>query len=252
MAFADELGGTLMRRQAVIASLLAGLLGTTSGAGERADLERRMLDHLNARMYGSCQGVVLDRQSDGIREGYVRFYNGRVSRLEVRVSPDGIEYVLGERPKNPPRASETIDALEAARTRLRELLDRVERQKNEIARLEARSREDDAATTSEPERTSPRPGTPSSGGAFSQGHPDGPNGGFVTRDGYDRIEKGLSASSVAEVFGGSGVLLSASRFDGALNEVYVWTNPDDSHACVVFRDGKVLVKTQFGLDVPIR
>jgi len=69
-----------------------------------------------------------------------------------------------------------------------------------------------------------------------------------TREMYDRIQKGMSSAQVAGILGTPGRQVSSSYFDGAVNEIRVWMNPDDSHICAVFQNGKVLVKTQFGLE----
>jgi len=68
-----------------------------------------------------------------------------------------------------------------------------------------------------------------------------------TQQRYRRIEKGLPYAQVAAIVGGPGIRISSSYFDGAVNEVWIWANPDDSHLCVVFRDGAVAVRTQSGL-----
>jgi len=64
---------------------------------------------------------------------------------------------------------------------------------------------------------------------------------------YETIQKGMSYAEIVALLGDPGHLISGSYFDDAENEVFVWTNADDSHLCVVFRDKTVLVKTQFGL-----
>ncbi len=69
-----------------------------------------------------------------------------------------------------------------------------------------------------------------------------------TREMYDEIQKGMSHAQVAATLGTPGRQISSSYFDGAVNEIRVWMNPDDSHICAVFQNGKVLVKTQFGLE----
>jgi hypothetical protein len=70
---------------------------------------------------------------------------------------------------------------------------------------------------------------------------------LYTRQMAARIEKGMSYAQVAGIVGGKGTRISSSYFDGAVNEVWIWANADDSHICVVFRDGVVLVRTQSGL-----
>lgn len=70
---------------------------------------------------------------------------------------------------------------------------------------------------------------------------------IYTQQMYARIEKGMSYAQVVGIVGGRGSRISSSYFDGAVNEVWIWANPDDSHICVVLRDGKVLVRTQSGL-----
>ncbi len=64
---------------------------------------------------------------------------------------------------------------------------------------------------------------------------------------YAQLQKGMTYRQVVDVLGNEGEQLSSSYFDGAANQVYVWANSDDSHICVVFRDGTVLVKAQSGL-----
>lgn len=64
---------------------------------------------------------------------------------------------------------------------------------------------------------------------------------------YAQIQKGMTYRQVTDVLKAQGEQLSSSYFDGAANQIYVWANPDDSHICVLFRDGVVLVKTQAGL-----
>jgi len=64
---------------------------------------------------------------------------------------------------------------------------------------------------------------------------------------YAQLQKGMTYRQVVDALGSEGEQLSSSYFDGAANQVYVWANSDDSHICVVFRDGTVLVKTQSGL-----
>jgi hypothetical protein len=64
---------------------------------------------------------------------------------------------------------------------------------------------------------------------------------------YTQLQKGMTYRQVVDALGSKGEQLSSSYFDGVANQVYVWANSDDSHICVVFRDGTVLVKTQSGL-----
>lgn len=65
-----------------------------------------------------------------------------------------------------------------------------------------------------------------------------------TQQMYRRIGKGMSYAQVAGLVGSEGIRISSSYFDDAVNEVWIWANADDSHICVVFRDGTVLVRTQ--------
>jgi hypothetical protein len=67
---------------------------------------------------------------------------------------------------------------------------------------------------------------------------------------YEKVQKGMTCAQVSDILGSPGEVASRSSFDGAENEVRVWMNPDDSHVCLVFRDGAVLVKTQSGLSAP--
>lgn len=72
-------------------------------------------------------------------------------------------------------------------------------------------------------------------------------GPVFTSSMYTQIRKGMTYRQAADALGAEGDPISTSCFDGAANEVYIWANPDDSHICVVFRDGAVLVKAQSGL-----
>jgi hypothetical protein len=68
-----------------------------------------------------------------------------------------------------------------------------------------------------------------------------------TRREYDEITEGMTYRQVAETLGADGDRIASSQDNGAVNEVRVWVNPDDSHICLVFRNGVVLVKTQADL-----
>lgn len=232
-----------MLRQALIACVLTAVAGTVLAAS-RIELESRLLDHLNEQMYGSCRAVVLTDKSGDVYEGYVRFHNGRRSDLRVTVSAEGIEYTLGAPASTGPKGElPARERLRQAKTRLQELQILIGRQEREIARLEelCRPMEDDIETAAvDPNAEPPAPTE----------HDDGEE--VVTREQYDRIEKGMSPAQVVAILDASGMLLSSSQFDGASNEIYVWTNPDDSHVCLVFQDNRVLVKTQFGLEQAIR
>ena len=231
-----------MLRHVLIVCLPAMAVGPLL-AGRPADLEAKLLDHLNDRMYGACRAVVLTSDSGNVYEGYVRFHNGRRSDLRVTVSAEEIEYTLGQPAANeqdgqPPKRQR----LQQAKDRLKELQALLAQQRREIARLEGLGGRTQPAA--DPNAATPSPWLKQAD-RFAADR-------LVTREMYEKIEKDMSVDRVTGILGSTGMLLSTSRFDGALNEVYVWTNPDDSHICVVFRDDGVLVKTQFGLGEPAR
>ncbi len=227
--------------------------GTTTG-----ELEHHIRDHLNERMYNSCKTVVLTRKAEGLYQGFAEFLNGRRSGLVVTIADGNIEYAFVA--PTPPGEGETVEPGDAES--LRATLDEVEAlarwQEAEIARLQALCRE--AGLDPEP----PETGTgaePAYGevadatdvppdAAEAQGEAPRPSaspGATFTSQMYGQIQKGMARARVVDLLGAAGDRLSSSYFEGAANEVYVWTNEDDSHICVVFRDGAVLVKTQFGL-----
>ena len=68
-----------------------------------------------------------------------------------------------------------------------------------------------------------------------------------TQSMYRKIEKDMSYRQVADLLDNAGSRISSSYFDGGVHEVWVWINPDESHICVVFREGAVLARAQSGL-----
>ena len=239
--------------------LLGGLLPAVH-ASSRDDLERRLLDYLNGRMYGCCQAVVLTGGTNSVYEGYVQFHNGRRNDLRVTASGHEITYALVEsHPAVPEAKVPTTEQPQRPKTTLEELQAVIARQEREIARLQGlRIQMEGNQEAVEPNREPSVAVAASESGAASgaaasdaPAAPDAP-APLVTRGTYEKIEKGMSPEHVAAILGTSGLLLSSSRFDDALNEIYVWTNPDDSHVCVVFQDDRVLIATHFGLDHPVR
>jgi hypothetical protein len=238
--------------------LLVGISVRPAAAGYGSHvgaLEQHIRDHLNERMYNSCKAVALTRKTDGIYQGYAQFKNGTRSSLVVTVTDGNIEYAFVQ-PMPAPTAPNATEAESSAE--LWQMLDEFEaltqQQQAEIARLQELCRQ---------AGIDPQP--PTADTDLEAGHADEaagldvapPQGTELTADSdqqavfttqmYGRIQKGMTHREVATLLGAEGERLSSSYFEGATNEVYVWANPDDSHVCVVFQDGQVLLKTQFGL-----
>ncbi|MBN2132211.1 MAG: hypothetical protein JW741_22110, partial [Sedimentisphaerales bacterium] len=208
--------------------------------------------------YNSCKTVVLTRKAEGLYQGFAEFANGRRSGLVVTIADGNIEYAFVA--PAPPGEGESVEPGDAEA--LRATLDEVEVlarwQEAEIARLQALCRE--AGLDPNPPETEagaePNYGDVASaadvpidaGEARGEGPQASPGQGLdFTSEMYGRIRKDMPRSEIVDLLGAAGDRLSSSYFEGAANEVYAWTNADDSHICVVFRDDKVLVKTQFGL-----
>jgi hypothetical protein len=238
--------------------LSAGPLSVVHGV-EAFELEQRVKAHINERMYESCKAVVLAREADGVYQGYAEFMNGKRSALRVTVSGRSIEYAFVRPAQVPaPRSQSGAEDIARLRTKLGELEALSDRQEAEIARLKGLCRQ--AGIDPEPPQPS-LPGEPPSDAPDLAEAPVGdavpmPEGSAVavstayptfTSRAYSRIQKGMTRAQVVARLGADGDRISSSYFNDATNEVYVWTNPDDSHVCVIFQDGVVLVKTQFGL-----
>jgi hypothetical protein len=151
---------------------------------------------------------MLTARPDGTYEGFALLLNGVQSGLEVTVSGQDIKYTFTKLTPPVQPAGQSRGDMPAP----------VGAAVNDTASQEAEA-----------------PQTPSAADLT------------FTSSMYTQIQKGMTYRRVADVLGAGGEQLSSSYFDGAANQVYVWTNPDDSHICVVFRDGTVLVKTQSGL-----
>ncbi len=231
---------------------LSGLLVAQSPNatdGDTAALAGRIKDHINERMYNSCKVVVLRRETAALYTGHAEFLNGVKVDLEVNVSDLRVEYTFVK-----PEST----GVESAQTHIEKLQAIITRQEIEIARLsdlcahagiDVDAIETNAvlipteATDVLPESLEPNAMPP----AIEDQAATEPEPIWFTRPSYDEIRKGMTSDQVEKTFGAEGKLISNSDFDRAINEVYIWANTDDSHACVVFRNGKVLVKTQFGL-----
>jgi hypothetical protein len=236
-----------MRRTCILVSIfIAGIL--LAGQSE-SNLAEDVRAHINERMYDSCRDVVLRHKADAIYQGHAEFLNGVKVDLEVTVSNGRINYrFLGRRQSE----SEDMQArladletliveLEAEITRLTQLcLDAGIDVSVPLPETETSRPDDPNATPIEPQPE------PSATDMETQDHADEITTRFTWQL-YEEIHKGMSHAEVIDILGDDGHLISGSYFDNAENEIIVWTNPDDSHICIVFRDGRVLVKTQFGL-----
>ncbi len=195
----------------VIALGLIGWLAANTPSAQgisKTELQERVKAHINERMYDCCRSVMLTERPDGTYEGFALLLNGVQTGLEVRVSGQDIAYSF---------------------TRLKPPVEPAE----------------------QPHSYMPAPVEAPAGDAVSQDAdtPQTPPAADPTFTSamYTRIQKGMTYRQVADLLGDDGEQLSSSYFDGAANQVYVWANPDDSHICIVFRDGMVLVKAQSGL-----
>jgi len=245
-----------MYRLAAILLILAGsglLAGSMTSVNESdaSQLAERVRVHINAQMYDTCKSVVLNRVADAVYRGQAEFLNGITANLEASLSGGAIEYHFLPRAEFSSTASER---------RLFELEVMVAQQKAEIARLRELCLR--AGIEAEPPRLQPTStGSEDANGVKSEpnqllpasidreanGEPVSEEYPRFTWRVYEQIQKNMSYAEVAYILDDGGDLISGSYFDNAQNEVIVWTNPDDSHICIVFRDGLVLVKTQFGL-----
>jgi hypothetical protein len=203
------------------------------------ELQEWMRVQLNERLYDSCRTVKLKREEVEVYRGFAEFINGQRSALTVTVSDRGVTYKFG---KFRPAGAEP-NAVEFSRS---EII--ISRQKMEIARLDALCRQAGIDPQAPAVNTARAPAESASERADVQKSVTTPASAPVfTREMYEKIAKGMTCAQVSNLLAGPGEVTSRSSFDGAENEVRVWTNPDDSHICIVFRDGVVLVKTQSGL-----
>ena len=234
--------------------VLSGLLVTQSpdaADGNASELADRVKNHINERMYDTCKTVVLQRENDNLYAGHAEFLNGIKVGLELTVSDQRMEYTFVKPQREP-------SGIESAQTQIEQLQEIITRQDIEIARLrdlcahagiDVDAIETNAVLISDEERAPLTESAEAGTAAPFTASPPIPEAEPVwfTRPSYDELNKGMTFDRVSKVLGAEGKLISNSDFDRAVNEVYIWANEDDSHACVVFRNGKVLVKTQFGL-----
>ena len=202
-----------MRRPMYTAMALAliGWLGANTSCAQgisRTELQERVKAHINERMYDCCRSVMLTERPDGTYEGFALLLNGIQSSIEVRVSGQDIAYTF---------------------TRLKPPVQPADQSPGDVPAPDANAVDTTASQEAEAPQTPPAADL------------------TFTSSMYTQIQKGMTYRQVADLLGAAGEQLSSSYFDGAANQVYVWANPDDSHICVVFRDGAVLVKTQSGL-----
>ena len=243
-----------MYRRTVISLLLAGgvLLVSLASAGDGVDeaaLVDRVKTSINERMYDTCKDVAIVHEADALYRGHAEFVNGVRVNLEVTINKGAISYRFLEQPQPDAKAmaehveelEELIDQLEAEIARLTDLCDQAG---IDTAPVESEALydnpEDANGVLVEPAAEAPIP-------EYDNPETEIVTVAVFTWQLYNRIEKNMSYTDVVAILGDAGHSISGSYFDGAENEVVVWTNDDDSHICVVFRNGAVLVKTQFGL-----
>jgi hypothetical protein len=195
----------------VIALGLIGWLGVNTPAAQgisKTEIQERVKAHINERMYDCCRSVMLTEKPDGTYEGFALLLNGIQSSIEVRVSGQDIVYTF---------------------TRLKPPAQPADRSPVNVPARNVTPADVAAAQETEAPLTAPAADL------------------TFTSSMYTQIQKGMTYRQVADLLGAAGEQLSSSYFDGVANQVYVWANPDDSHICVVFQDGAVLIKTQSGL-----
>lgn len=198
----------------IYAAIALGLIGWLGGNAlgapgiSTAEVQERVKAHINDRMYECCRSVTLTENPDGTYEGFALLINGVRSGLHVRVSGQDISYAFTNAKSPVESAAPSPSDMPASGATAA-----------------------DATASQEAEA----PQTPTAVDLT------------FTSSTYTQIQKGMTYRQVADVLGADGEQQSSSYFDGAANQVYVWINADESHICVVFRDGAVLVKTQSGL-----
>lgn len=199
------------RIHVTVAAILIGWLAfgaPSARAINKVDLQEQVKAHINERMYDCCRSVTLTERPDGVFEGFALLINGLQSPLEVRISGSEITYTFT---RLTPPASVPVAT--------------------EPADKQPPDNGPPAVVTAADSTASATPDTDDT----------------FTSSMYDQIQKGMGYRQVADILGAAGEQLSSSYFDGAANQVYVWANPDDSHICIIFRDGLALLKTQAGL-----
>lgn len=73
--------------------------------------------------------------------------------------------------------------------------------------------------------------------------------GYLTYENYLKISNGMTYSQVVDILGGhAGTLDTSSSYEGYTMTVYSWSNNSGTkNIVVVFDNGKVSAKSQFGL-----
>ncbi len=228
--------------------LLAGFASTGDDVDEKA-LVDRVKASINERMYDTCQDITIVREADALYRGHAEFVNGVRVNLEVTINKGAISYRFLERPQPDAGAlrarvealEQLIDQLEAEVSRLTDLCDQAGIDTDAVGpQFVPGNIQEPNENSIEPEQDMATPEYP---GPVA----DAESTPVFTQKLYDRIEKNMSYLEVMGILNDEGQTISGSYFDGAENAVVIWANEDDSHICVVFRDGVVLVKTQSDL-----
>lgn len=214
-----------------------------------SELAEHVKTHINERMYETCKNVVLRHKADALFRGHAEFLNGVKVDLEVTVSDGKVEYRFLERPQPNARSMQSrlddlqawVAELEAEIARLTQLcLQAGIDVRPPLPKTDTILPEDSNDVPVDSTQEAPTAAAENAEVAVEE-HPR------FTWKVYEKIAKGMSYADIVAILDNSGHLISGSHFDDAENEVFVWANPDDSHICIVFRNGRVLVKTQFGL-----
>lgn len=69
----------------------------------------------------------------------------------------------------------------------------------------------------------------------------------ITGAEYGQILEGLSYRQVAAIVGDPGEEQGSARVGGVSAKAYGWSNDDGSNATIIFREDKMMLKTQAGL-----
>jgi hypothetical protein len=69
----------------------------------------------------------------------------------------------------------------------------------------------------------------------------------LSKDRYDRVSSGMNYREVASILGQSGEEVSSSDFAGNSAKMYSWKNEDGSNISILFQNGKLVTKAQYGL-----
>lgn len=69
----------------------------------------------------------------------------------------------------------------------------------------------------------------------------------ITAAEFDQVIEGMSYQEAARRIGDPGKAEGSATLNGVSATAYVWTNDDGSQAAIIFRQGKMAMKTQSGL-----